>query len=92
LIVIGTDLLKTKVRTIKTEQEGYMKRLGFWCCLIGVFIGSSILIGNFLSAQEKGPPSELIRGAYRQILAGADKNGDGKLSMAEWLSQQTKAR
>ena len=66
-----------------------MKRLGFWYCIIGVFIGLSVLTGNFLSAQENGPPSELIRNAYRQILAGADKNGDGNLSMAECLSIST---
>jgi hypothetical protein len=63
-----------------------MKRLGFRYCLVGVFISSLILTGNHLFAQEKGPPTEAIRGAYRQILAGADKNGDGKLSMAECMS------
>jgi len=63
-----------------------MKRFGFRYCLVGVFISSLILTGNLLFAQEKGPPTEAIRGAYRQILAGADKNGDGKLSMAECMS------
>jgi hypothetical protein len=66
-----------------------MKGLGFWCCLIGVLISSFILTGNLLSAQENSPPSEVIRGTYRQILAGADKNGDGKLSMAECMSIST---
>ncbi len=52
-----------------------------------VFLLSSfILTGSFSSAQEKGPPAEVISDAYRQILAGADKNGDGKLSMEECLS------
>jgi hypothetical protein len=63
-----------------------MKGLGLRCCVVGVFIGSLILTGNILFAQGKGPPPEVIKGAYRQILAGADKNGDGKLSMAECLS------
>jgi hypothetical protein len=63
-----------------------MKRLGFRSCFVGVFTCALILTGNLLFAQEKGPPTEAIRGAYRQILAGADKNGDGKLSMAECTS------
>ena len=50
------------------------------------FLSSFILTGSFLSAQEKGPPAEVISGAYRQILGAADKNGDGKLSMEECLS------
>ncbi|MFH0811737.1 MAG: hypothetical protein V2A69_02705 [Pseudomonadota bacterium] len=53
---------------------------------MGVFISFLILTGNLLSAQENGPPAEAIRGAYRQILASADKNGDRKLSMAECMS------
>jgi Ca2+-binding EF-hand superfamily protein len=44
------------------------------------------MIGSLLLAQEMGPPAELIKGAYRQILANADKNGDGKLSLAECMS------
>lgn len=51
-----------------------------------LLFGSFILTGNFLFAQEKGPSAEIIGGAYRQILAGADKNGDGKLGMEECLS------
>lgn len=70
----------------KNESEEYMKRLGFRYCLIGVFIGSLSLPGNLLFAQEKGPPTEVIRNAYRQILAVADKNSDGKLSMPECMS------
>ena len=63
-----------------------MKRLGFRYCLVGAFIISVIPTGNLLFAQEKGPPTEVIKNAYRKILASADKNGDGKLSMAECMS------
>jgi len=63
-----------------------MKKLGFRFCLIGGLIGSFILSGNFLFAQGKGPSSEVIRGIYQQILASTDKNGDGKLSMAECMA------
>jgi Ca2+-binding EF-hand superfamily protein len=67
-----------------------MKGLGLRYYLIGVFVSSLIVInGDLLSAQEKGPPAEAIRGAYQQILAGADKNGDGKLSLAECMSIST---
>ena len=63
-----------------------MKKLGFWFCLIGVLMSSFILSSNLLSAQGKGPSSEVIRGIYQEILASTDKNGDGKLSMAECMA------
>ena len=63
-----------------------MKGIGFRYCFVGVLASSLILTSNLLFAQEKGPPTEVIRGAYRQILASVDKNGDGKLSMAECIS------
>jgi hypothetical protein len=63
-----------------------MKRLGLRSFLGGVFISFALLTAGFLLAQEKGPPAEIIKGAYRQILANADKNGDGKLSLAECMS------
>jgi hypothetical protein len=67
-----------------------MRKLGLRYYLIGVFVSSLVVLtGDLLSAQEKGPPTEAIKGAYRQILAGADKNGDGKLSLAECMSIST---
>jgi hypothetical protein len=63
-----------------------MKRLGFQYCIVGVFTSFLLLTGNILFAKEKGPSTEAIKNAYRQILTGADKNGDGKLSMAECMS------
>ena len=63
-----------------------MKGFGFWYCIIGVVMAVLILTGSALFAAPKGPPDEMIKNAYRQILAGADKNGDGKLSMAECTS------
>jgi len=85
LIDTGTGIPRTIGRSIETEYGGYMKGLGLRYCLIGVFISSLVLTGNLLFAQEKGPPAEVIRGAYREILAAADKNGDGKLSLAECM-------
>jgi hypothetical protein len=60
----------------------------FWLCsfITGVFVCSVLLAGSYLSAQEKGPPAEVMKGVYQQILASADKNGDGKLSLAECMS------
>jgi hypothetical protein len=70
----------------KIKQEENMKRFGFWYCLIGVVMAVLVLTCNLVSAAQKGPSDEMIKGAYRQILGGADKNGDGKLSMAECTS------
>jgi hypothetical protein len=63
-----------------------MKGPGFRYCFIGAVLAVLVLTGNFASAAQKGPSDEMIKGAYRQILSGADKNGDGKLSMAECTS------
>jgi len=63
-----------------------MNKFGFRNCFIIILIGSIILTGNFLFAKEKGPPVEVIKAAYQQILSGADKNGDGKISMDECMS------
>jgi len=63
-----------------------MKGLGFWYCIIGVCMAVLVLTGNFASAAQRGPSDEMIKGAYRQILASVDKNGDGKLSKAECTS------
>jgi hypothetical protein len=63
-----------------------MKGLTFWYCVIGVVMAVLILAGSTVSGAPKGPSDEIIKGAYRQILSGADKNGDGKLSMAECTS------
>ena len=63
-----------------------MKKQEFKKIFIVAVAASFILPGTVLLAKEKGPPADAIRDAYRQILAGADKNGDGKLSMAECTS------
>lgn len=63
-----------------------MNACGVWFYFMIFLFIFLILTGNFSFAQGKGPSAELISGAYRQILAGADKNGDGKLSMEECLS------
>jgi hypothetical protein len=60
-----------------------MKGLKYWYFIIGAVMAVLVLTGSFVSAAQKGPSDEMIKGAYRQILSGADKNGDGKLSMAE---------
>ena len=63
-----------------------MKESGLRSCFMGICISALVLTGNLLFAQEKGPSDEVIRGAYREILAAADKDGDGKLSLAECMS------
>ena len=63
-----------------------MKELWSYFLLAGVLVSLVLLNGNLLLAQEKGPPAEAIKNVYRQILASADKNGDGKLSLAECMS------
>jgi hypothetical protein len=63
-----------------------MKGLGFWNCVIGVCAAILVLTGSLVSAAQRGPSDEMIKGAYQQILGTADKNGDGKLSMAECTS------
>jgi hypothetical protein len=63
-----------------------MKRVWLHFFLVGVFVSLPLLTGSLLSAQEKGPSPEVIKGLYRQILTRADKNGDGKLSLAECMS------
>jgi Ca2+-binding EF-hand superfamily protein len=42
-----------------------------------------LLTGKVLRAQNGGIPTEAIKNAYQQILAGADKNGDGTISTQE---------
>lgn len=63
-----------------------MKRFWLRSFPVTVFVSFALLTASFLLAQEKGPPTEVIKGAYRQILANADKNGDGKLSLDECMS------
>jgi len=64
-----------------------MKGYRIWSVFLVLLFSSFILAGGLSSAQEsKGPPTAMISAAYRQILSGADKDGDGKLSMQECLS------
>lgn len=63
-----------------------MKRFGLQRFLAGVSLSVVVLTGSVLLAQEKGPPEGMIKEAYREILSSADKNGDGKLSLAECMS------
>lgn len=37
------------------------------------------------SAQDKGPPTEMIKGAYQEVLRTCDSNKDGKLTMQECM-------
>jgi Ca2+-binding EF-hand superfamily protein len=82
---MGFSVAKEEL-SVKAKKEGRMKRYALWSFFMIFIFGCFILTGSLSSAQEKGPPAEMISGAYRQILAGADKNGDGKLSMEECLS------
>lgn len=37
-------------------------------------------------AQQRGPSDDMIKANYREVLKGADKNRDGKLSMSECMA------
>jgi len=63
-----------------------MKKLWMFLLISGVFVISNFFVGSLILAQEKGPPAEMIKAAYRQILADADKSGGGKLSSGECTS------
>ncbi|MBE0549437.1 MAG: EF-hand domain-containing protein [Rubrivivax sp.] len=48
-----------------------------------VWMGVVLLLGAAAPGAMAGPPEANVRQAYRMLLAEADKNKDGKLSMAE---------
>ncbi len=54
--------------------------------LSGLIIAIYVLAPGVSPAQQRGPSDDRIKGAYRQVLAEADKNRDGKLSMSECLA------
>jgi hypothetical protein len=57
-----------------------MKKYGGKMCRMIFVSALFVLIGSVLWAQDGGIPTEAIKNAYRQILAGADKNGDGVIT------------
>lgn len=64
-----------------------MKSRGFNYSLVIGFAGMFILAtSTLLSAGRAGIPDGMIKGAYRQMLSGADTNRDGKLSKAECMA------
>jgi Ca2+-binding EF-hand superfamily protein len=74
-------------------KGGYMKgfKISFFSAVF--LFGFFVVMTGALQAQERGIPTEMIKNAYQQVLAGADKNGDGKLSMQECLAvSKDKAR
>ena len=62
-----------------------MNRLGL-SALVGLVIAICVLAPGVSPAQQRGPSDDKIKGAYQQVLADADKNRDGKLSMSECLA------
>jgi hypothetical protein len=50
-----------------------MKRLGFWYCVIGVVMAVLVITGSLASAAQRGPPHEMIKGAYQQILGAVSQ-------------------
>ena len=60
-----------------------MQKFGFRAFVMIFVSALFIMIDSALLAQDGGMSTEAIRNAYRQMLAGADKNGDGKISMQE---------
>lgn len=76
-----------KTRGLRIEKEVHMKHHGVCSLIVISSFSLCLLISGLCFAQrEKGPSTEAISGAYKQMLAGADKNGDGKLSMEECLA------
>ena len=66
-----------------------MKKCGVRVFLMIFISAFFLLIGRVLWAQDRGIPTEAIKNAYQQILAGADKNGDGKISTQECTAMST---
>jgi Ca2+-binding EF-hand superfamily protein len=60
-----------------TIEGGSMKTIHI---LVVVFL---ITIGTVSLVRAAGPSGEMARNAYKQVLLEADKNKDGKLSLAE---------
>jgi hypothetical protein len=59
------------------------------CLVIAIYV----LVPGVSPAQQRGPSDDMIKGAYQKVLAEADKNRDGKLSMsgcvAVWKDKKT---
>jgi hypothetical protein len=53
---------------------------------IALTVALCVLLPVTSQAQKMGPSDEMLKGAYRDILAQADKNRDGKLSAGECLA------
>ncbi len=53
---------------------------------IALTVAMFLLLPAGSQAQKAGPSDEMLKGAYRDILAQADKNRDGKLSQSECLA------
>jgi Ca2+-binding EF-hand superfamily protein len=63
-----------------------MKRISI-LLLSGMFIFSFLILSDSVSfAKGKAAREDLIRNAYRQILAATDKNKDGKIGMDECMA------
>jgi Ca2+-binding EF-hand superfamily protein len=60
-----------------------MRKYGFRAFVMLFVSAVLVLIGGVSLAQDGGMSTEAIKNAYRQMLTGADKNGDGKISMQE---------
>jgi len=55
---------------------------------IGIALAAAMLVWLPVAsqAQKMGPSDDMLKGAYRDILAQADTNRDGKLSASECLA------
>ena len=58
----------------------------FSCCVAVFLSGLFPFVPCLLSAQDGGIPTARIKSAFQQVLAAADKNKDGKLSMEECVA------
>jgi hypothetical protein len=64
-----------------------MKRHGLGGICVGIVVAVSlVLCTGFAWAQPAKPPDSVYKAGFQEILNAVDKNGDGKLSMAECVS------
>jgi Ca2+-binding EF-hand superfamily protein len=73
----GYDNPQMREGPIIISKGGDMKVINILCLVFAITVGIVSLV------RSTGLPDEMARNAYKQVLFEADKNKDGKLSVAE---------
>jgi hypothetical protein len=71
---------------VTTRWESAMKLARSRTLSLLLLPGCLASAAGTVMAQPKGPPDDLIRGAFREVLAAADRNRDGKLTLDECMA------